>query len=104
MTEALTLHLVSGWDGPVLRLSGDIDIATVGPIRDHLLALEDAILTLDFCDVSFMGAAGVNLLVQVQGRLRERGGKLVLYGIQPNQMRVLAVLGLADFFDCMVPD
>jgi anti-anti-sigma factor len=104
VTETLAFHLVTGWDGPVLRLSGEIDIATVGPIRDHLLALDDAILTLDFCDVTFMGAAGVNLLVQLQRRLRERGGKLVLYGIQPNQMRVLAALELADFFDCVVPD
>jgi anti-anti-sigma regulatory factor len=36
--------------------------------------------------------------------LRDRGGKLVLYGIQPSQIRILAALGLADFFDCLVPD
>ncbi len=79
-------------------------MATVGSVRDHLLALDDVILTLDFCEVTFMDSSGVNLLVQMQQRFRERGGKLVLYGLQPSQMRVLSAAGLADFFDCVVPD
>ena len=104
MAETLVFQLAPGWDGPVVRLSGEIDMATVGPVRDYLLALDDLILTLDFCDVTFMDSTGINLLVQLQRRSHERGGKLVLYGLQPSQMRVLAAAGLADFFDCLVPD
>ena len=104
MAEALVFQIAPGWDGPVVRLSGQIDMATVGPVQDYLLTLDDAIVTLDFCDVTFMDSAGVNLLVQLQRRLRERCGKLVLYGIQANQMRVLAAVGLVNFFDCVVPD
>lgn len=104
MADTLVFQIAPGWDGPIVRLSGEIDMATVVPFRDHLLALDDAIITLDFCDVTFMDSSGVNLLVRLQRQLRERGGKLVLYGVQPSQIRVLAAVGLVEFFDCVVPD
>ena|SRR5882757_7913844 len=104
MADTSVFEVAPGWDGLIVRLGGDIDTATVGPVRDCLLALDDAIVTLDFCDVTFMDTSGVNLLVDLQRHLRDRGGKLVLYGVQPTQIRVLAALGLADYFDSMVPD
>jgi anti-anti-sigma factor len=79
-------------------------MATVFPVREYLLGLDDPLVTLDFCDVTFMDTTGVKLLVVLQGRIRARGGKLVLYGVQSNQIRVLDVLGLSDYFDCMVPE
>ncbi len=91
-------------DGLIVRLGGDIDMATVGPLREYLFGLDDPIVTLDFCDVTFMDTTGVNLLVGLQRRLRERGGKLVLYGLHASHIHVFEVLGLADYFDSMVPD
>ena len=97
MADTLVFHLAPGWDGPVVRLSGEIDMATVGPVRDQRVAVDDAIVTLDFCDVTFMDSTGVNLLVQMQHRLRKRGGKLVLYGLQPSQMLCPVRRGLGRF-------
>jgi anti-sigma B factor antagonist len=104
VADTFAYEVASGADGLIVRLSGHIDMATVGPIQDYLLALDDLIVTLDFCDVAFMDTTGVNLLVQLQRRLRDDNGKLVLYGVQPTQLRVLEVLGLIDHFDCLVPD
>jgi anti-anti-sigma factor len=104
MADTLVFEVGEGWDGPVVRLAGEIDLATIGPLRDLLLAVDDAVLTVDFCDVTFMDTTGANLLVTLQRRVRERGGKLVVYGMRPNQVGVLAALGLVDYFDSIVPD
>jgi anti-anti-sigma factor len=104
VVDTFIFQVADGPDGLIVRLSGEMDVATVAPVRDFLLGLDDPIVTLDFCDVTFMDSTGVDLLVQLQERLRERGGKLVLYGLQANQLRVLDALGLVQHFDCMVPD
>ena len=104
MADAFAFQVAHGANGLIARLGGDIDMGTVGPVRDYLLALDDPIVTLDLCDVTFMHSSGVNLLVNLQRRLRDRAGKLVLYGVQPSQIRVVDALGLADYFDSMVPD
>jgi anti-sigma B factor antagonist len=103
VAQTFAFQIASGAD-VVVRLSGELDLATVGPVRDYLLGLDDSIVTLDFCGVTFIDSTGVKLLVQLQEGLRERGGKLVLYGIQPEQRRVLDAVGVVDFFDCMIPD
>jgi anti-anti-sigma factor len=105
MGASLCFHVDQDWDGPVVRLHGEIDLATVGPLHDHLLhERDDAVLTIDFSGVTFMDSSGVNLLTQLQHRVREQNGKLMLYGMGPNQMRILKALGLVDYFDSIVPD
>jgi len=104
MTDNVGFDVRDGSDGPVVRLAGEIDLASVGPLRDFLLGVDGLILTIDFSAVTFMDSTGVNVLVKVQRRLHERGGTLVLCGLRPNQMRVLEVLGMSEYFDSIAAD
>ena len=103
MGDTLVIRTDEDAAGPVVRLAGEIDLATTDELRECLFTLADPIVTVDFCGVTFMDCVGVNVLTAVQRRVRERGGKLVLFGVRPHQMRMLQLLGMTDYFDCMVP-
>jgi anti-sigma B factor antagonist len=98
------LQVDNGVDGPVVRVRGELDMATCPQLRERLLELTDRIVTLDFAAVTFMDSSGTGVLVEVQKRIRQDGGKLVLYGLGAQLLRVLEITGLGDHFDSLVPD
>jgi anti-sigma B factor antagonist len=94
----------NGVDGPVVRVRGELDMATCPQLRERLLELTDQVVTLDFAAVTFMDSSGTGVLLEAQKRIREDGGKLVLYGLGPQLRRVLEISGLGDYFDSLVAD
>ena len=50
-----------GYDGadPMVRLAGEIDIATVGQLEDRLAHVREPRVTLDFCGVTFLDSAAI---------------------------------------------
>ncbi|MGS2615033.1 STAS domain-containing protein [Micromonospora sp. LZ34] len=78
-----------------VRVSGEVDIATVGALRSALWAAPArAVLRLDLSGVRVLSAAGVRALVAAHLRIRARGGELVLVGPDPTVRRVLRATGL----------
>jgi len=81
----------------VVRLSGDIDFATVPAVRD---AIDGAIrdgctsVVLDLTGVRYADSSALGLLVWIDKRLQPHGGKLVLAGADRNVSRVLELSGL----------
>jgi anti-sigma B factor antagonist len=72
--EPLRIELVPG-DPPVLRIGGEIDIATEDQLRS---ALEEATsgnarLVVDMADVTFIGASGLRVIVNVAESLNGVG-------------------------------
>ena len=57
-------------------------------------------LILDLSGTTFIGSTFVELLVRVWKRLRERGGTMVLCGIQPFCAEVLRVTRLDTLWEC----
>jgi anti-sigma B factor antagonist len=105
MADGFVFHVEEDGDGPVVRLHGELDLATVGPLSDYLLlGPHDQVFTMNFCEVTFMDSTGINLLVTLQHHIRDQGGKLVLYGMRPAQLRALESIGLLDYFDNIIPD
>ena len=94
-----------GHDGadPIVRLAGEIDIATVGQLENRLAHVREPRVTLDFCGVTFLDGAAISALIRFQHSLRERNGWLTLYGLGPHQLRVFGLLGLFDVFDSIIP-
>jgi len=99
MPETMTLsvrhdHIA---DVPVLRLSGDIDLAT----RDTAAAAiavrqrgRPPVLVLDLGGVDFVGACGLSLLVRARHRAEDDGGVLLVVGCGRSVLRGLEVTGL----------
>ncbi|MEV0386493.1 STAS domain-containing protein [Nonomuraea sp. NPDC050643] len=85
----------------LLHLSGDIDIHTTTPLRQRLLnalASSTSLLVLDLSQVTFCGAGGLSVLVDVQSRARRQGISLALTGVPPRVIRLLHITGLTQRF------
>src|SRR5919204_4929950 len=85
--------LIADVDGSVVRLTGEVDLATVGILRRALetaaRARKDRIV-LDLSDLRFIGTTGLN---ELQAFIRECPGVvLVLEKASPQLQRMLELL------------
>ena len=64
----------------VVQLRGEVDITTVGELRDAVepFLAPDQTVVLDLQDVTFADSALLNVLVQARGAMTEVGGSLLL--------------------------
>ncbi len=78
-------------------LGGEIDIATAPAIRRLLAAAisgGDIHLAVDMSGVSFIGAAGIGVLVAAANQARRAGGRLTLLAPSPQVRWLLDVFHL----------
>ncbi|MFC4565594.1 STAS domain-containing protein [Nocardiopsis mangrovi] len=86
----------------LLHLEGEIDIATAPALRERLLgALRPGtpLAVIDMGGVSFCGAAGVAVLVDVRHRAIVLGIPLRLIGLRAQVARILHLTGLDQGFE-----
>jgi anti-anti-sigma factor len=82
--------------GPVVALSGDIDLAAVEAVEQKLRAAiggEPDVLVLDLRKVEFMDSSGLRLVLRLDQEQRERQGRLVLVRGGRRVARVLELTG-----------
>jgi anti-anti-sigma factor len=85
----------------VLRISGELDIATAAVLRDRIAAvLDDTVLPviIDLSRVSFCDASGLTMLITVQRRANAHGRTVALAGPRPNVRKLLRITGLDQAF------
>jgi anti-anti-sigma factor len=92
------MQVVSEETGQLLRLQGRLDVTTVADIRTVLheavdLGADD--LVVDLSDVELVDATGLGVLVGVHRRASRLGRRLVLRGVPPRVLRLLAVTRLS---------
>jgi anti-sigma B factor antagonist len=90
------LQVTENGYGPVVMLAGELDLASSGQFRECLHGLIGQHVTLDFSDVTFMDSTAIGVLVAAQRRSEKEGGEIVLHGVQPRQMKVFTITGLAE--------
>jgi anti-anti-sigma factor len=91
------MTVVSGPLSATVVLDGEIDIATAPAIRRFLMEAisgGDAHLAVDMSGVTFIGAAGIGVLVDAANRAREAGGSLSLLAPSRQVRWLLDVLHL----------
>jgi anti-sigma B factor antagonist len=91
------MTVVSDPPSATVVLDGEIDIATAPAIRRLLMAAisgGDVHLAVDMSGVSFIGAAGIGVLVAAANRAREAGGSLSLLAPSPQVRWLLDVFHL----------
>ena len=102
MDDALQVHLDQYEDVPVVRLIGEVDLATAPGLRDTLAEVPagSAIVVVDLSEVTFLDSSGLSVLVSAWKRLSEAegDGSLRLVVNRPAIQRVLDVTGLAHVF------
>jgi anti-sigma B factor antagonist len=83
--------------GPVVTISGEIDIQSGPQLRDQLLGImrrHGARLALDLAGVTFIDCAGVNVLLATRRRARLEGGSLRVLRASPRVLRIFALTRL----------
>lgn len=95
--DALTIDVSVEPRACVIRVSGDIDIATAEELRTRLLNLADeghANQVLAFEGDVFLDSAGLGAIVSIRRRLQILGGKLVLACSNEIVLRLLKLTSL----------
>lgn len=91
-------HAVLG-SRPVLQVSGEIDLATLPLLRDHLTRLvtehPGATVLVDLDGVTALDDTGLGMLLGAAGRAREHHGDLTLVCSSERLLQRFAVTGLA---------
>jgi anti-sigma B factor antagonist len=81
-----------------VRLTGEIDVSTVGQARSLLAEAIEArpggVVTVDMSDVSFLDSTGIGAIVSALKRARQSDGDLRLEGVQPQVLKVFQLTGL----------
>ena len=97
----------SGPSGPVVRVSGEVDIQTSPILDDHLqrvLADGHDSFVVDLSRVTFLDSTGLSVLINALKRCQGAGGHMRLESPQPHVRRVFEVTGLSDVFDVGDPE
>jgi anti-sigma B factor antagonist len=91
----LKASVAAGPSGPVMILSGEADLTTVGELSALISAQLDGTqqLTIDMSGLRYADSASIRTLVLAARTLKERGGRLVLLQPQPPVARILSLLG-----------
>lgn len=94
-SDRLDVQVSVGDQVVLVRVAGEIDIATVAAFRSALWsAPARPVLQLDLSGLRLLSATGVRTLLAAHLRVRARGGELVLVDPSPVVARVLRVSGL----------
>jgi anti-anti-sigma factor len=81
--EPLTHSFTAGKrDGTtILKLSGPLTISTMFGFQNELRAVKSDVLILDLSETPYMDSAGLGLIMNSHVSLMDRGGKLLLAGV-----------------------
>jgi anti-anti-sigma factor len=94
--EAYVVDVVDQPSGPILKISGEIDIAAASQMRSAIDCVLDRSqrLVLDLSEVTFMDSTGLNLIAGAYRRLGSCPERIVLRKAPATVLRVLAVSGV----------
>jgi anti-anti-sigma factor len=86
--------------GVVLNLDGELDLATVPLLQEHLdrAMCSRAAVVIDLAGLGFIDSSGLHVLVRADRQLRASGGQLVLLGGSRAVYRVFELTGLDSYF------
>ena len=103
-TEALDIRIRPG---PVVTISGEIDIQSSPQLRDQLLRIirrHGARLALDLSGVTFMDCADINVLLAAHRHARLKGGWVRVLRASRRARKVFMLTGLHQEFALAGPE
>jgi anti-sigma B factor antagonist len=95
----VAVEVIDGWQ--VLRLAGEVDVATAPRLRDRLVQLINEgppRLVVDMSGLSFIDSMGLGALVSGLKRARAHDGDLRLAGPSDHVAKVLEITRLDQAF------
>jgi anti-sigma B factor antagonist len=96
------LSIRPGRECTVVKVAGELDLATSPQLRDGLPRILDAgtrTVVVDLAGVGFMDSSALGAIIVVFKALREGGGRLCLAAVQPPVRSLLAVTSVDPVID-----
>lgn len=97
----LTISTRSTSDGPVLKITGDLDYETAGQLRQRLTTLPlqpGQLLLLDFGGMTFCDSSGIATLIAARNHAHAAQAEIALAALPDHTLRVLRMVGLDQVF------
>ena len=88
----------------VVRMSGELDLASSDQLGALLSELSDQTVVVDLAELTFIDSSGIAALVAAKDRLQSTGRDLVLTRPQRNVDRVLEMTGLEEWISQWRPE
>ncbi|MGI8983561.1 MAG: STAS domain-containing protein [Acidimicrobiales bacterium] len=104
--QALEIEVhTDGREPPILKLRGEVDIATIAILEGSLSTLADGSgdIVVDLADVDFIGLAGLEVLCGRARCMHQRGDRLVISSPPPIARRVIDILGVGELLSLHDP-
>ncbi|WP_394427794.1 STAS domain-containing protein [Streptomyces sp. SGAir0957] len=100
----LRVQVVDAGDTVLLRLSGELDIATAPGLQAALTPLTGRRVELDLGDLTFIDSIGITLLARHHSHAAATGGLLLLVAAGRAVRRVLDITGITHLLGPPPPD
>ncbi|MGH9995562.1 MAG: STAS domain-containing protein [Nitrososphaeraceae archaeon] len=97
--QKVEIEITDQGDYRVLRPSGDLDVYTVGSLRDALgkmIEEETPRVVVDLDSVPFMDSSGLGALMGGVRRLREAGGDLAIACTREQHLKLFTITGFGE--------
>jgi anti-sigma B factor antagonist len=92
----------------VVRIVGEVDLASAPVLREALVELIDGqgnlFVRLDLEKLSFIDSTGIGVMVRALRSVRQKGGDLTLANCRPSTLRILEIAGLTTIFGVTADD
>jgi anti-sigma B factor antagonist len=85
----------------IVRMTGELDVATAPELRAHLLTLFEAgqvTITIDLEQLEFIDSTGLGVLVGALKRARTQDGEISLICMREFVLKLLSITGLNSVF------
>jgi anti-sigma B factor antagonist len=85
--------------GSVIELSGELDVATVPILQDHLsdmIETGERCIVADLSGLTYTDSRGIGTLLAAHQRLRTLGGELFIHRPTPQVARIFGIAGITE--------
>jgi anti-sigma B factor antagonist len=104
----LTVEFTDDGDRSVLALTGELDIDSVGEVREkvqqRLAADQPQVLTVDLAGLTFIDSSGLGLLIEIRRLAIAAGITFQMTNVASGPARVIAIAGLTETFNLPAPE
>ena len=97
--EKVEIDITDEGSYKVLRPTGDLDVYTVGSLRDaigRMIEEGSSLVVVDLDSVPFMDSSGLGALMGGVRRLREAGGDLAIACTREQHLKLFSITGFGE--------
>ena len=92
----MTIAIEPGANAYIISLQGQVNSANAATVETEVLSVLQKgakNVLLNMSELSYISSAGLRVVLVLAKRLKQAGGKLVIYGMQPHVQEVFDISG-----------